>query len=511
MSPQPERTRDRGGPAPRRPLHRGDLLWLALGVVLVIASQMRWGIGALAWLAPVPFLRYVRATSGWRARLALGGAVALAWSAATMKIVTAPVPAVFGAALGIAFATGQLVALSAWGALRRRASPGWAIAAFAAAQTVVEWLQHRFTPLSSWGAAAYTQIDDLPVLQIASIFGIAGLSLLVNGVAAALEEALSRHLDRDRARTPASVARPLVAAAIAVAAAHAFGVVRLALPREPGLVRVAAVGTIATFPVDGLPDAAGRERIVSTLEADTRAAARAGARLVVWNEAAALAWPDEEAELVARAAALARAESVHLVAAYIVPRSEAPLSFENKYAWLGPTGAVEHEYHKHHPAPGEPAVVGTEPLVAVDADFGRLGGALCYDYDYPALAARHGALGVDLVALPSSDWRGIDPIHTQMAALRAIEQGTSIVRSTRFGLSAAIDPLGRLRAWQSSFDGDSRILVATLPRHHVVTWYSRIGDVAVWASAALLVALAATGARRRLSTSAPATGPSAAR
>jgi apolipoprotein N-acyltransferase len=64
------------------------------------------------------------------------------------------------------------------------------------------------------------------------------------------------------------------------------------------------------------------------------------------------------------------------------------------------------------------------------ADTITMSGALCYDYDFPALAAQHGSLGVDLVALPSSDWRGIDPIHTQMAAVRAIEQGVSIVRST---------------------------------------------------------------------------------
>jgi apolipoprotein N-acyltransferase len=174
-----------------------------------------------------------------------------------------------------------------------------------------------------------------------------------------------------------------------------------------------------------------------------------------------------------------------------VPLSAQPLRFENKYRWLRPDGTIDHTYFKHHPAPGEPALVGTGRLPIVNSELGRLGGALCYDYDFPALASEHGAAGVDLVALPSSDWRGIDPIHTQMAALRAIEQGVSIVRSTRFGLSAGIDPFGRLRARQSSFDARSRVLLLALPEHGIATFYRSWGDLLVYACFAwLLFALA---------------------
>jgi apolipoprotein N-acyltransferase len=91
----------------------------------------------------------------------------------------------------------------------------------------------------------------------------------------------------------------------------------------------------------------------------------------------------------------------------------------------------------------------------------------------------HARLGVDVVALPSSDWRAIDPIHSQMAALGAIAGGFSVIRSTRFGLSAIIDPLGRIRAWHSSFEGGAPVLIAEVPRHHLDTVYARVGDVLV--------------------------------
>ena len=105
-----------------------------------------------------------------------------------------------------------------------------------------------------------------------------------------------------------------------------------------------------------------------------------------------------------------------------------------------------------------------------------ISGAICYDYDFPRLGLRHARLGADMVVLPSSDWRGIAPLHTQMATLRAIEGGHSVLRSTRFGLSAGIDPWGRIRGWTSHFDGEQRILIVDLPVSGTWTVYGAAGD-----------------------------------
>ena len=109
-----------------------------------------------------------------------------------------------------------------------------------------------------------------------------------------------------------------------------------------------------------------------------------------------------------------------------------------------------------------------------------MAGAICYDYDFPYIAKAFGKKEVDIVALPASDWRGIDPIHTKMAAFRAVEQGHSILRSTRFGLSAAITPYGELVAQMSSFDENDKIMLAHLPKAASVSLYSLIGDVFVY-------------------------------
>jgi apolipoprotein N-acyltransferase len=93
-----------------------------------------------------------------------------------------------------------------------------------------------------------------------------------------------------------------------------------------------------------------------------------------------------------------------------------------------------------------------------------------------------------------------------MASLRAIEGGFSLLRSTRFGLSAGFDQYGRARGWESSFDSGRRVLLVALPTRRIETLYSRIGDVLVALCAAFVTAAAASrvAAARRSRAAAPA-------
>jgi apolipoprotein N-acyltransferase len=81
------------------------------------------------------------------------------------------------------------------------------------------------------------------------------------------------------------------------------------------------------------------------------------------------------------------------------------------------------------------------------------------------------------VAVPSSDWRGIDPLHTRMSAFRAIEQGHSIIHSIRFGLSAIILPYGEMISQSSSFDDNNKVMIANIQANGISTIYSMIGDL----------------------------------
>jgi apolipoprotein N-acyltransferase len=145
--------------------------------------------------------------------------------------------------------------------------------------------------------------------------------------------------------------------------------------------------------------------------------------------------------------------------------------------------------------------------------FGPASLAICYDYDFPALARTHARSGAGLVAIPSSDWRGIDPIHSEMAAMRAIEGGFSIARATRFGLSAGVDAHGRLRGQQSTNESREPYVMVSLPTTPVATPYAALGNWVLAPLFALLgwAASVLVAARRRRTALAPAAAPRAAR
>ncbi len=463
---------------------------LALGALLISIAAYRWGVSAAAWIAPAPFLLVMRRATSWRSRLVVLAVVTLASIVSVGKIITAPVPWVLAIPFALPSAVAMWLVLLATEALRRRAGERAGVLAFVALSTLGDWLSAAHSPLGIWGTAASTQPDNLPLLQLAALGGVALIALVVAVVPATIAMLIAAP------RTPGRVRLALAAAAV-VGAAHAWGAARLFSAQPGPTVRVAAVVT-DVGPEVGPPPSPAMAANEDALFARTRTAAARGAALVVWNEAATLVTPADEARLVARGAATARELGVELVMAYAVTVATAPVRYDNKYVWFAVDGALVETYRKHHPVPGEPSLRGTAPLVAHDHAWGRAAGAICYDYDFPAMAVAHGRLGAGLVVVPSSDWRGIDPFHTQLARIGAISGGFSLVRPVRWATSAAFDAYGRTRATMAPFEGDDRVMLATVPVTPVATVYRRIGDAPLVTLAALtLLGVVVLAWRRR--------------
>ena len=85
--------------------------------------------------------------------------------------------------------------------------------------------------------------------------------------------------------------------------------------------------------------------------------------------------------------------------------------------------------------------------------------------------------------------------HLAQARLRAIEQGLPLLRSANTGISAIVDPYGRITG---SLDLMTRgVLDGNLPAALPVTAYGRFGDWALAVLAILTLALSAAGATRQ--------------
>ena len=463
------------------------LWYLAIGVFTMALTHMTFSIELMAWVSSVPFLIYLSLTKGLKSRLTFFLAFVLAWSFVVTKIISDPIPLVLVFLYSIPISLFHLPGYLLWNKFKNQKH---ALFIFPAVMVIMEWIQYTFTPLASWGVAAYTMHDNVSLIQTVSLFGLAGLSFLIYWVNASIANIIIK-----RKTSISTFQLPLIMLFLLIV----FGSIRYDMSKANGVdtVTVAAVGTDSEASGLPLPTKERTEQTKTALFKRTKTAADGGAKIISWNEAAMFVMPEDEKEWINSIKELAAELNITLVASYVSPISQTPLKYENKYQFIDSSGNITHTYLKHEPVPGEPAVQGKSPLKVADINGTKVAASICYDYDFPYLAKGNGELGADMVMLPSSDWRGIDPLHTEMAAFRAVEQGHSVLRSTRFGLSAAITPYGEMVSQMSSFDDNDKIMYAQLPTKGVTTLYSVIKDSFVFLCMGFLLLFMAIASRSK--------------
>lgn len=123
---------------------------------------------------------------------------------------------------------------------------------------------------------------------------------------------------------------------------------------------------------------------------------------------------------------------------------------------------------------------------------------ICYESLYPGFTPGLAKRPDWIVNISNDAWFGrtSGPLqHLNLASYRAIETGLPVVRSTPTGVSALIDPWGRVVGDQRLEPGESGVIDARLPAPGAATVYGRFGDLLF--ALGLLLALAPAVARRR--------------
>ena len=500
----------------RRSIPAGDprrrsWLWLAIATILLLFANGADTISLAAWLAPLFMLRFVRTQRIWLGLLAAYLVLSSTFAFQFRGMV--PIPGlgyyiflvINGVTLVLPFAVDRFLA--------NRLHGIWATLAFPAAFAAAEYLG-ALGPYGSWGSTAYTQFGNLALLQLLSVTGLWGITFLVTWFASMGNWLWEDGLDAKPAR------RGVAAFAGILLAVILLGGARLAVfPPSGQTVRVASISKRKVQPAPSkaawghllenratpaeLDDVrAGGEAIDNDLLARAEREAQAGAKIVFWGEGNAPVFKEDEAALLARGRALAAKYQIYLGMALATWSRGQARPLENKLVLIKPDGEVAWEYFKAHPVPGvEEPISQTRDgkLRGLDTPYGRVSSVICFDADFPQLLAQAGALGADIVIDPSNDWRAIDPLHTQMASFRAIEQGFNLIRHTSEGLSAAYDYQGRRLAAMDHYMTADYALVAEVPTKGVKTIYSRLGDWFAWGCMLGLVGLICGAARKRRS------------
>jgi len=452
--------------------------FLLIGIATSSMTHMSFGVDFFAWFSVVPFLLYLSNTKGWKSRLLFIIALIMAWSIVVFKIITPPIPYVMIFLFSIPISLFHLPAYLIWDKFKNHK---WSILLFPTILILMEWVQYTFTPFASWGVMAYSQSNSLTMMQLVSVFGMAGLSFLIYWVNVSITRLIS-----SKKANLLSVYLPLsILIGVLI-----FGSLRIDIEKSKGVktMTVATVGTNSTVSGLPLPTKETNDKVLAELLRNTEKAGDFGAKIIVWNEASFFTLPSNEKDIQNAIKAIAKKNNTSIVASYVIPISDNPFQYENKFVFINGKGEIVYAYLKHQPVPGEPAVQGTKPFQTVQLAESSVGGAICYDYDFPYIAQEFGKLNADIVAVPSSDWRGIDPLHTKMSAFRAIEQGHSIIRSTRFGLSAMISPYGEMLSQSSNFNDNNKVMIANIQAKGINTLYSKIGDLFIYLCFGFLIA-----------------------
>lgn len=479
---------------PETSLIKKKTFLLVAAAVVATSAALFWGTGLhpqwwLTWLAPLPVLlispRVTRGRAFWMAAVAwFLGSLNMWFYLLTAIEIPFPVVLLFSAAPSCFFG----LAVFLFRRFIRRGRLWEAALSFPAFWVTFEYLYNVSSPHGTFPNLGYTQMDFLPVLQVASVAGIWGITfclfLLPATIAAALNQpgALSQ--------------KKRLAAAVSVFLALVIGWGSWRVRSTPTSEHSVKVGLVATGVDTTFPhDDTTALRLLQDYADKAASLAAEGAQVIVLPEKIALV----SDQVIGQVDMLYAVTSARAKASIVFGLDRGTLTKRFNEARLHSSeGTLAAIYDKHHMVPGFEDVdqPGTT-ITVLKQPSGVWGIQICKDMDFPTLSRHYGAKGVGLLLVPAWDFTLDGWLHGRMAALRGVESGFTIVRAAKQGVLTVSDDRGRILAQQDAATVPFASLVATAPVRHDNTLYVRWGDWFAFLNAGGLVTLLFSGTRKQ--------------
>jgi apolipoprotein N-acyltransferase len=473
------------------------LFWLPLAVLGIVAYVWLWDT------APGPKSALMRGWAWGFGHFAVGSY----WIVEAFYVPPADygplgVPIVTGLAVVLGFFPGLAAAAARWLALRRPYLGGRyrRLVLLAVCWTAAEWLRgHVFTGYP-WNPLGHVWALATALLQGASLFGVYGLGTFTFLVLAA----------------PAAGWRAATGAlAFTLLAGFGGQAVLNSTPAEGSSDQSGA--TLVRIVQPNVPQKEKwqasdvNEHVRRLIDMSRR---DASARL------AAVIWPETAVPFVVagNSAALAVLADAAPPGGYLLTGAARAAGRIEDGVWnsllaIDGNGMVRAHYDKVHLVPLGEYIPFHKQLAPVSGAIGRgsfevgdgqvtidlpglppFSPTICYEAIFPGAVTAPGERPAWLLNVTNDAWFGLSSgpyQHLTSARLRAIEEGLPMIRAANTGISAVIDPYGRLLA---SLDMErAGIIDHALPPARPATPYSRWGD---WILLAVTLALAASIAIR---------------
>jgi apolipoprotein N-acyltransferase len=381
------------------------------------------------------------------------------------------------------------------------------------AVVMLEYILSFINPTASWGAIAYTQHNNIVLLQLLSITGIYGIAFIVGWTASVLNWVWENH--RDWIQIKKGVYSYLTIMILI----FLFGSIRVYLLHdESSTVQISSISIPITFDSLTKEQANAFTQIKSNKNTSTnniemvtdviskhnqklfdltKKQADYGSKIVFWSEVSGNVFKKDEKEFLRQASELAKEKHIYLMVAYAaLLEAGSPLT-ENKAVAFDPNGKKVLDYMKNNIVPGDHNVTGKTPLQTFKTPYGKIAAAICFDTDFPGFIHTIAKQKPDILLIPKNDWKDIVHIHSYMGYMRGIENGFATVEQTGSGLSISFDYKGNVLSKMYNDNAlDDAVMVSHVPTKGTTTFYAMFGDVFTWISILFLVMLLGFSSKR---------------
>ena len=502
-----------------------NLTFAAVSGILLAAAFPSFDIHVLAWIALVPLFLALRERTV-KEGFFLGGITGIVFFTATVYWVTNSVHFYGGIPLIPASCITLLLCayLALYPAVFAAASihlryhyPSFFIASAPALWTVLELARTYVFTGFPWSLLGYSQYSVLPVVQIADITGVYGVTFCIVLVNTAIADFI---MDRN------SYAGLLVAFIVMVFVLG-YGWGKLGVPESIEEINVSVIqGNIEQ---DKKWDPAYQADTIAVYKKLTLAAIKQNPDLVVWPETATPFY-------FTGARASDRVLTADLTR--FVKQNKTPLLFgsptfeimpnreivgRNSVFLLSADGGIHGIYHKIHLVPfgeyvphkkvlffiekmveaigdfqsGDEYTVMTIPAGNLGRKDVKLGTVICYEIIFPDLVRRFANNGAEILATVTNDsWFGRTAApyqHFSMVVFRAVENRVPIARAANTGVSGFIDAKGHILKTSNIFT--EAYLTQKIAPGTVKPFYTRYGDLFSYACVIVILILLAIKAR----------------
>lgn len=465
-----------------------NIVLLLVGAIFFYFSNGRYSFALAAWLFPIFFLQVSRQEKSIYSYLFIPLLVGVTCQSAFWKFTydnTSSIlfflPFILGLPMGLIFFCDKL--------LYSKNKGFAATLIFPLLYTSFDFLLNLFNPFGTLGILGYSQFDFLAFSQIASITGMWGLTFMIAWFGSVTYWILENHFLKEKIKQGITIYISLLILILI------YGSIRLNTPLADSTVKIAGIHC-QDKRVDGAKMNEYLENkdtvnfkiisgtIINRLIQETIKQSNAGAKIVVWSEISSKILKCDEDSLINVFKNLARQQKIYLLTSpYIIPpNSLADLKPENKILLFSPNGDLVLTHYKYGGNFMEGTVQGDKIIKAANTEYGKLSAIICWDGDFPSIVKQVGKLQSDILFIPASDWEQIDPIHSYVAIFRGIENGCSVIRQTRNGLSIMTDPKGKIISQMDHFKNQFWVTVGQVPNKKWFTLYPIIGDLFGWLS-----------------------------